>query len=247
MLSPEKMMDFQLFSMTHLLTLLLFFLVAAALVRWCQNRMDIKWIGTILVCTLIISEISYQIWSVTNGLWSFQSTLPLHLCSISTFIGIYLYFKRDSRFFYLFLYIGFIPPILALITPDNPYAFPHYRYIKYFLHHMAIPLMVLYLFYFDRYTINKKSILYGLGLVNSLAVPIFILNKLSGSNYFFLSGPPEGNTPLLWFGDGIVYIINLELAAVIVFSLNYLFFKMLAVKRRNKEISTLMSNEINQI
>jgi hypothetical integral membrane protein (TIGR02206 family) len=239
MFSPDRMLDFQLFSLAHLLTLFVFVLLIAGLIYCFAKRTNIKWIGTILVCTLSISEISYQIWSVKNGIWSFQSTLPLHLCSISTFIGIYLYFKRSSRLFYLFLYIGFIPPILAIITPDNPYAFPHYRYIKYFLHHMAIPLMVVYLFLYDHYPLRKRSILYGLGLVNCLAVPIFILNKLSGSNYFFLAGPPEGNTPLSWFGEGIMYIVSLEFAAIIVFSINYLLFKLLAAKRRNREISRL--------
>jgi hypothetical integral membrane protein (TIGR02206 family) len=246
MFSPDRMMDFQLFSLTHLLTLFMFVLLIAGLIYCFVKRTNIKWIGTILVCTLSISEISYQIWAVTNGLWSFQSTLPLYLCSISTFIGIYLYFKRNSRLFYLFLYIGFIPPILALITPDIPYEFPHYRYIKYFLHHMAIPLMVLYLFFYDHYSLRKRSILYGLGLVNCLAVPIFILNKLSGSNYFFLAGPPEGNTPLSWFGEGIIYIVSLEFAAIIVFSINYLLFTLLAAKRRNLEITRLLSKEETQ-
>jgi hypothetical integral membrane protein (TIGR02206 family) len=246
MFSPDRMLDFQLFSLAHLLTLFVFVLLVAGLIYCFVKCTKIKWIGTILVCTLSISEISYQIWSVTNGIWSFQSTLPLHLCSISTFIGIYLYFKRNSRLFYLFLYIGFIPPILAIITPDNPYAFPHYRYIKYFLHHMAIPLMVLYLFFYDHYPLRKRSILNGLGLVNCLAVPIFILNKLSGSNYFFLAGPPEGNTPLSWFGEGIIYIVSLEFAAIIVFSINYLLFKLLAATRKELEISRLLSKEVTR-
>ncbi|OAT83869.1 hypothetical protein A6P54_00785 [Bacillus sp. MKU004] len=246
MFSPDKMMDFQLFSLTHVLTLLLFFLSAAGLVRWYGKSRNSKWIGTVLLCILCASEISYQIWSLVTGNWTIQSTLPLHLCSISTFVGIYLYFKRDSKIFYLFLYIGFIPPILALITPDNPYSFPHYRYIKYFLHHMAIPLMVLFLFYHDHYQVRKSSIFFGLGLLNCLAVPIFILNKVSGSNYFFLAGPPEGTTPLLWFGDDAVYIINLEIAAVIVFTVNYLLFKRLGGIRGNEKVSSLMVNERNQ-
>ncbi|WP_175991347.1 TIGR02206 family membrane protein [Bacillus sp. Marseille-Q1617] len=246
MFSPEKMMYFQLFSGEHLLTLLLFVLFASGIL-WCFSRYtDFKWLGTILAGTLCISETSYQIWMAYHGLWAIQTALPLQLCSISTFIGIYLYFKRNSRLFYLFLYIGFIPPILALITPDNPYSFPHFRYIKYFIHHMAIPLMVLYLFYFDHYPLRKRSILYGFGLLNCLAVPIYILNKLIGSNYFFLSGPPEGNTPLLWFGDGIVYIFNLEIAALFVFSLNYLMFKMLAGRRKNQKMSRLRSHETNE-
>ncbi|XXM74325.1 TIGR02206 family membrane protein [Lysinibacillus sphaericus] len=246
MFSPDKMMDFQQFSLTHVMTLLLFFLSAAGLVKWYGKTRNSKWIGKVLVCILCASEISYQIWSLVTGNWTIQSTLPLHLCSISTFIGICLYFKRNSKFFYLFLNIGFIPPILALITPDNPYSFPHYRYIIYFLHHMAIPLMVLFLFYHERYQVRKSSIFYGLGLLNCLAVPFFILNKVSGSNYFFLAGPPEGTTPLLWFGDGVVYIINLEIAAVIVFLLNYQLFKRLGVRRGNERNSSLVIRERNQ-
>ncbi|MCA1054476.1 TIGR02206 family membrane protein [Rossellomorea aquimaris] len=234
MFSPDNMMNFHLFSVSHLLTILLFFLLAGVMVMVMMKGRDNKGIGTLLVGILAVSEISYQVWSVLYGNWSFQTTMPLHLCSISTFIGIYLYFKKNVKWFYLFLYIGFIPPILAIITPDNPYAFPHYRYLKYFLHHMGIPLMVLYLFFHDRYQVPKRSIFYGLFLVNCLAVPILIINKLSGSNYFFLSGPPEGNTPLLWFGDGFVYFLNLELAAVVVFTLNYFLFRWLEKYRKQE-------------
>ncbi|WP_064091282.1 YwaF family protein [Rossellomorea aquimaris] len=231
MFSPDDMMDFQLFSMEHIMTLLLFTIMIVLFITTFSTSIYIKKIGIILVWTLLISELTFQTWSIMNGLWTVQSTLPLQLCSISTFLGIYLFYKRSEKIFFLFLYIGFIPPILALITPDIPYSFPHFRYIKYFIHHTAIPFMVLYLFFSDNYKIPKKSIVYGMVLLNILAIPIYLLNWWIGSNYFFLGGPPEGNTPLLWFGEGIYYIVNLELAGMLVFFITFLFFTYLERRR----------------
>ncbi|WP_162785255.1 TIGR02206 family membrane protein [Bacillus sp. P14.5] len=133
--------------------------------------------------------------------------------------------ETKSKCFYFYYYIGLIPPILALITPDLIYDYPHYRFLKFFLHHMAIPLMAVYLLKTKEYTLPFNSIWKGMLMLNIMIFPIYLLNKLLGSNYFFLNGPPEGETALSLFGSGLRYYINLELAALVIFFTSFLLYK----------------------
>ncbi len=70
-----------------------------------------------------------------------------------------------------------------------------------------------------------NSIWKGMLMLNIMIFPIYLLNKLLGSNYFFLNGPPEGETALSLFGSGLRYYINLELAALVIFFTSFLLYK----------------------
>ncbi len=241
MFIPENMMTFTLFSSSHFGALVVFFVLFFILFlnkeRLRRGGRFEKITGYMLLVVLLVSEVSYQVWSISYGVWDARSYIPLHLCSFSTFLGIFLFWKRSEWIFYFYLYIGFFPPILALVTPDLLFEFPHYRYFKFFLHHMAIPLMVVYLFYSHRYTLQLRSILYGMIVLNMMAVPIFFINQWLGSNYFFLSGPPEADTALSLFGEGFRYYLNLELAAIAIFTMTYFFFRyadIITNRRREK-------------
>jgi hypothetical integral membrane protein (TIGR02206 family) len=228
MFQPDHLMTFRLFSYSHIAALMVFLMTLIIMVysfqKW-KNQRGEKTIGWILLSLLVGSEVFYQLWAISYGVWDSRETLPLHLCSFSTFFGIYLFFKRNNVLFYFYFYIGFFPPILALVTPDLLFEFPHFRYFKFFIHHMAIPLMAVYLLLTKKYILSIKSIVYGLLTLNLMILPIGLINKWIGSNYFFLAGPPEGDTALSFFGEGIMYFINLEFAAFILFFISFLCSK----------------------
>lgn len=174
---------------------------------------------------LVLSEVTFQIWCFSYGVWDPTIHIPVQLCSISTFLAIIFLIKPTEGAYGILYFIAFIPPVLALITPDLDYGFPHYRFLKFFLQHMTMPLTVLFyaivLHYRPTFSAIWKSVL----LVNVLAVPIAFLNQKIGSNYMFLEGPPIANTPLNWFGDGgWTYILSLELVMLVVFTVTYIPF-----------------------
>ncbi|MBM7584178.1 putative integral membrane protein (TIGR02206 family) [Bacillus pakistanensis] len=228
MFHPDQLMTFTLYSYSHIAALMVFLMVLLIMIcsfqKW-KNQRGEKIIGWLLFSLLAGSEIFYQIWAISYGVWDSRETLPLHLCSFSTFFGIYLYFKKNNILFYFYFYIGFIPPILALITPDLLFEFPHFRYFKFFIQHMAIPLMAVFLLITRKYTLSFKSIIYGVITLNLMIFPIGLINRWIGSNYFFLAGPPKGDTVLTFFGKGIVYYINLEFAAFLLFFISFLCSK----------------------
>ncbi|WHZ05613.1 TIGR02206 family membrane protein [Neobacillus sp. YX16] len=227
------MQTFTFFSMPHIMTLILFFLTCFLLVFFRTKLKSyqhmIKWT---LFTTLILCEVSFHLWLILTNQWE-VGDLPLQLCSLSTFLSLYLFLKKNQKVFNLLFFIGLIPPILSMVTPDIVYQFPHFRFLKYFLHHSAIPLAVLYFILFERYRVPLKAILTGFITLNIIAVPVFFLNILLDTNFFFLASPSETETILSFFGSGIMYYVNLEIVGLIVFIITYIPMGILQI-RENK-------------
>jgi len=235
MFSVTGMQGFELFSVAHIAVLIVFFAACCALVYFSKKRKKhqqmIKWTLFIL---LPACEISSHIWLILTNQWE-VSDLPLQLCSISTALAIYLFLKKNEKVFYLFYFIATLPPILAMVTPEMVYTFPHFRFIEYFLHHSVLPLTALYFILYEGYRVPRNGILFTYITVNIIAVPIFILNQLLGTNFFYLANPTETKTILTFFGTGIIYYINLEIAALIVFGITYI--PMGVLQRRDNQKS----------
>lgn len=222
MFSAEGMQTFELFSLTHIVTLLIFtvltFLLIAIREKLWPYQSIIKWT---FFSILVASEVSHQIWLVATNQWEIGS-LPLHLCSISTFICIFLFLKPSKKAFYLVFFTGLLPPILSMVTPELLHDFPHYRFLKYFLHHATIAWSVLYFVFYEGYRVPRKAVWTAFLLLNLIAVPIFFINLLLDTNFFYLANPTESTTILSYFGSGITYYLTLEFAGIIVFLINYI-------------------------
>jgi hypothetical integral membrane protein (TIGR02206 family) len=222
MFSVTEIRTFELFSAPHNVMLLLFVLVAL----WFIFFRDVltpfsKWIKWTLFAILVLSEVSQQLWLILTDQWE-VGNLPLHLCSISTFIALYLFLKPSKKAFYLLFFTGSLPAILSMVTPELVYQFPHFRFLKYFLHHAAISWSVLYFIIFEGYRVPRRAVWTGFLLLNVIALPVFFINILLDTNFFYLANPTESTTILSFFGSGIVYYITLEMAALVVFFITYL-------------------------
>lgn len=231
MFAATEMRSFEHFSLPHMVTLMIFFSIGFILIK-CRKKLElyktiIKWT---LFTNLIVCVISLQLVLVLTGDWD-PGDLPLQLCSISTFLTLYLFIKGNNKVFHLLYFIGFIPPILAMLSPDLAHQFPHFRFLRYFLQHSAITLSVLYFILFEGYRVPRNAILHSYVMINIIAVPIFLLNKIIGTNFFFLSGPTlEAETVLTFFGSGIMYYIYLEIVAILVIIISFIPMAILSKK-----------------
>ncbi|MEH7304077.1 YwaF family protein [Neobacillus drentensis] len=235
MYSVTEMRDFTLFSMSHIVTLILFFTTCCVLIYYKKNLQPyqpiMKWT---LISILLACEISMNLYVILTNEWDFGN-LPFQLCSLSTFLALFLYLKNNQKVFNLLFFIGILPPILSMVTPGIVHQFPHFRFIRYFLQHSAIPLSVLYFILFEGYRVPRKAVLFNFLTVNIIAVPIFFLNQQLGTNFFFIANPSETKTILSFLGSGIMYYINLEIFALIVFIITYIPMEILQ-KIENKNM-----------
>ncbi|RIW37362.1 TIGR02206 family membrane protein [Bacillus salacetis] len=238
MFSVTEVDMFELFSVPHNVMLLLFIAVALWFIFFRDVLMPFsRWIKWSLFAILILSEVSQQLWLILTDQWEIGN-LPLHLCSISTFIALYLFIKPSKKAFYLLFFTGSLPAILSMVTPELTYQFPHFRFLKYFLHHAAISWSVLYFIIYEGYRVPKKAVLKAFLLLNVIALPIFFINLLLDTNFFYLASPTESTTILSFFGSGILYYLILEIAALIVFVITYLPMGWLIKKESSRSDSS---------
>lgn len=221
MFSATEMQNFTMFSFAHIVTFILFLLIGFGFVFY-RGKLQVfkSFIKWTLFSILIICEVSQHTWIVLTGQWEVKE-LPLQLCTLSTLLAIFLFLKKNQKVFNLLYFFGLLPAILSMVTPELEYQFPHFRFFKYFLHHSAIPLSVLYFILLENYRVPKKTIFNSFLILNFIAIPIYLLNQLLDTNFFYLASPTDNETILSFFGSGIWYYINLEIAAIVVFIITY--------------------------
>lgn len=180
---------------------------------------------------LILSEISYQYWTVSNGIWNFAGHVPLHLCGVASITAMIGLVTLRKSWIQISFFIGIVPAFLALVTPDMPYDFQHYRFWKFFVHHTAIPWACLFLALSKPEAITLRSVFKTFLLLVAYALLMgFLVNPLTGANYLYLSQLPDAVTPLSFFGDGIWYYLNLGITALLLFLGQYAVWKRFAVR-----------------
>ncbi len=219
---PERL---EVFSTVHLYTLLLLvvlnIILLMGLKRNFNPRVD-KYFRYTLGGVLLAGEILLIIWYWAAGIWDWGISLPLHLCRLAAFLTAFTLIFNQERLFQITYFIALGASIPALITPDLPYGFPHFGFLKFFIGHGGMVTAVLYMTFIKGYRPYLNSILKTLIGLNFLLPFIGAVNWLTGGNYFYLAHKPPGFSLLDYFGSWPWYIITLELVAVILFLVLYL-------------------------
>lgn len=226
---------FQVFSTSHLLALsgalfgfLCIILLKDRLPVKAQTFQRLRWL---LFSILLISEVSYQYWAITQDIWKFSIHMPLHLCGIASLTAMAGLLSLRPFWIKLSFFIGIFPAFLALVTPEIPYDYQHFRFWLFFIQHTAISWACLFLglAFPNMITIRTVFSVYALLLVYA-AIIGFLVNPLMESNYLYLARRPSTVSPLDFFGDGVWYYINLCLAALLLFFMQNLLFHKLFKK-----------------
>lgn len=222
--------SFNPFSTSHLLALAIAVTGIIALVsvknRLRESKQLYQWLRWPLLAILFTAEFSYHYWAITNDVWSFSGQMPLHLCGVASITAMIGLLTMRPFWIQLSFYIGILPAFLALITPELPYDYQHFRFWKFFVHHTAISWACLFLALCRPHTITMRSVFSVYALLLAYAAIIgFFINPLTDSNYLYLMQRPTTTSPLDFFGDGLWYYINLCLTALALFFVQYLLFR----------------------
>ncbi|MCT2538255.1 TIGR02206 family membrane protein [Aquibacillus koreensis] len=221
---------FVAFSFMHF-TMLAIFILGIVLITLLHKKQLIKPRGLevirwTLLAVLLLSELSYQFWAITNETWSIRDRAPLHLCGIASFTAMLALIFKKEKLIQLCFFIGIIPATLALVTPDIPHDYQHFRFWKFFIHHIAIVWTSIFLVLTTKTSIHLRSFIYAYGFLVFYAIIIgFFVNPVINSNFLYLANTPAASTPLAFFGTGFWYYINLGIVANIVFFIQYLAFR----------------------
>ncbi|WP_226581531.1 TIGR02206 family membrane protein [Halobacillus litoralis] len=228
--------SFTTFGASHLVMLAIYvivsvFILSTPAVRKRSTRFHTL-LRVIFLSLLILSEVSYQVWTILHGYWMEGSHLPLHLCGIASLVGVFALLTYHPKLIKITYFIGILPAAIALITPDIPHDFQHFRFWKFFVHHMAISWTGLFLIVSTTVKIKWRDFLETFLYLGIYSILIHLFNQYTGTNYLYLEGPPIPGTPLDWMGNGIAYTATLVMTAFSLFAVMVIFYKLAGTKKR---------------
>lgn len=152
---------------------------------------------TVALSLIIMEALKILLLALTGRfLWGY---LPLHLCGINIFL-IIAHAWRPSRLLDNFLYLVCIPGALAALLFPNWTALPlgNIYHIHSSIVHILLVLYPLVQAVNGKLQLHVKYIPRALGLLVLMAIPIYGLNLLLGTNFMFLMRADAGN-PLALF------------------------------------------------
>ncbi|WP_100486190.1 TIGR02206 family membrane protein [Sporolactobacillus pectinivorans] len=220
--------SFELFSVQHVLTLCVIGLLALLLVIYRRGLRTPGWKSSIrytLAAILVISEISYQIWTISFGKWALRSSLPIQVSDLAVLLAAIMLITKSYRLFSLLYFAGIGSSIQALLTPDlGSYAFPHFRYIEFFSAHGCMILSCLYMIVVEGYRPRYQSLWFTFLILNVYGAGIFFFDWLTDANYLYLMRKPSASL-LNFLGPWPWYLLSLEVVTLLIFHFLYLLLK----------------------
>ena len=201
------------------ISLILIFLLLG---KWfnLENRNNLaKVIGVVL----IFRTVGVHFYWNYLGIWTIESSLPLHLCGLSAILsGIVLFWRKQWA--YECLYFWGIPGAFhSLMTPEFTSGKSGLLFYEYYLSHGGIILSAIYLTWILGMKPRKGS-WWKVFLWSQLLLPVIgLINWILDANYMYLCTKPIVNNPFL-IGEWPWYFLSVELTALLHFFIVYLPF-----------------------
>jgi len=188
-----------------------------------------------VAAVLILNEMTWHAWNYFNGIWTVQTMLPFHLCSVLVFLSAVMLVTKNYTLYEIIYFLGIGGAIQAYLTPDlGKYGFPHIRFFQVFVSHGSIVIAAIYMTAVEKYRPHLSSILRVLILLTIYAAVIFPLSLLIGSNYLYIALKPLDPSLIDLLPPWPWYILELAGVAVLEFVILYLPFAIKdALKKKN--------------
>ena len=145
---------------------------------------------------------------------SLARDLPLNICSFSLIVAIVSLITRNRCCFEFSYFIGVTAALQTLLTPGFSYIYNHTDYIMFFFQHALIIILALWNVFVDGMITSKNAILRTMIFLNLMALPVGLINWLTGSNYMYICQKPHVDSPFL-FGEWPWYILSLEVIGLL--------------------------------
>ncbi|MEH7459505.1 TIGR02206 family membrane protein [Bacillus sp. JJ1127] len=161
------------------------------------------------------SEIGLDVWQIKAGIFQLSTSLPFELCTISLLLSTIMIVTKSYKLYEIVFFTGIIGASQAILTPNLQYAFPHFRFIEFFIAHILLIWAPLFMTWVEGYRPTFQSIKRTMLFLNILVPIVSFVNYKTGGNYMFLAHKPETASLLDLLGPHPYYIISLEIIAFI--------------------------------
>ena len=190
--------EFEIFTLTHLLTILVGVAVIFAIYLFrnklaaCKN--EHRWRYAIGF-TMIISEMAYywRLVGIPELEKSPQANLPIAVCAWLVIFGSFMIVDKNQYLFDICYFWAFCATIFAILTPTVlTYAGPtRFRYYQFWTEHLIGYVGIFYLIFVHKMRPNFRSMIRSYVWLAVLAVIAYIANTIigEGANYLFMARP----------------------------------------------------------
>lgn len=120
----------------------------------------------------------------------------------------------------------------AVITPDIASGFPTFDYVRYWVVHLGLLMVISYATLVFKMMPNFKSVFKSFFALQLYFLAIVVVNDLLNANYFYLNEKPQSASLLDYLGDWPMYIIIVQAVLIPYFLLIYLPFYLYGLKRK---------------
>ncbi len=221
----EGINTFQTFSLNHILPIFVI-IVGVVLIYLNKDRLREskyeKHIRYSIAIIAIITEVSFQLWQGFHGTWNFAESLPLHLCRLTNYLGIYIMFTKNNKVFDI-AYFWSLAGVVSILFPDILHGPDRYRYYHFMISHILFFFMYMYLLFVNELTLNFKSWKKSFAALFLLATVIIIpINNIFNMNYMYLLYPENTPFSIFYGGSYILYITGCIGLTMIVITVWYL-------------------------
>jgi hypothetical integral membrane protein (TIGR02206 family) len=212
---------FQLFALDHLLTLGVVAAIGAMAVSLARRPGRAKIVRVALAAFLVLATASYLAVEATLRSLDALDFLPLHLCDMAIFVAIFALLSRSIFAAEVLYFWACSGTVLAMITPDVWYAFPHRHFIAYFALHGGVVIAALVLTFGAGLRPRSGSPWRAFLFTNAYAALVALANLALGTNFLYLFEKPSAPTVLDLLGPWPIYIAAVELIALACFRALY--------------------------
>ena len=187
------------------------------------NEENREKLAKVIGVVLIIRTVGVHFYWNHLGIWTIESSLPLHLCGLSAILsGIVLFWRKQWAYECLY-YWGLPGAFHSLMTPEFTIGSSGLLFYEYYLSHGGIILSAVYLTWLLGMRPRKGS-WWKVFLWSQLLLPVIgIINRILNANYMYLCTKPIVNNPFL-MSEWPWYILSIELAGLLHFFIVYLPF-----------------------
>lgn len=217
---------FILFNTPHLIAIAIVTLACLAMFFWRSPQESSKRLFRYgLAAVLIANEILWHVWNYSNGIWSVQTMLPLHLCSVLVFLSAIMLVTKNVALYEVCYFMGISGATQAILTPDaGAFGYPHVRFFQVFISHGSIVLAAIYMTVVEGFRPYLRSTLRVFLLLVAYAGLVGLVNGAVGSNYLFIARKPDTASLIDVLAPWPWYVFELGLIALVMIYVLYIPF-----------------------
>ena len=154
--------------------------------EWVRHRRELT--DALLIATISVQQVTLYGWHLARGdRW--DEALPLHICRISTLLGLGWLLTGDERLMQLVFYLGswaylslLVPLDIAVATTSAGWNFA--------VNHVVTVVLPVYAHVVDAWVPTRAGAVGALGAFTAYLGLTEAVNRRTGGNYFYLRDKP---------------------------------------------------------